>query len=101
MFNKFQPLSNSDINSDNIDDIYNSLIKSTEEVALATLPKKKNKCKNKPFQHPSVIQAREHLKNVSLAYHRTPSASSRIQLVSAKKDLEDAYLSTEVDFVNG
>ena len=40
VFNKFQPLSNSDINSDNIDDIYNNLIKSTEEVALATLPKK-------------------------------------------------------------
>ena len=41
------------------------------------------------------------MKNVSLAYHRTPSTSLKIQLVSAKKDLEDAYLNAEVDFVNG
>ena len=101
VFNKFQPLSNSDINSDNIDDIYNNLIKSTEEVALATLPKKKNKGKNKPSQSPTVTQAREHLKTVSLAYHRSPSTSLKIQLISAKKDLEDAYLNAEVDFVNG
>ena len=65
VFNKFQLLFNSDINSDNIDDIYNNLIKSTEEVALANLPKKNNKCKNKP----------SHLKKVSLTYHRRPSTS--------------------------
>ena len=40
VFNKFQSLANSEINSDNIDQVYNNLIKATEEVALATLPKK-------------------------------------------------------------
>ena len=40
VFNKFQSLSTSEINADNIEDVYNTLIESTEEVALATLPKK-------------------------------------------------------------
>ena len=50
-----------EMNSDNIDDFYNNSIKSTEEVALDTLPKKKIKSNNKPSHSPNVTQAREHL----------------------------------------
>ena len=41
VFNKFQSLSTSEINVHNIEDVYNTLIESTEDVALATLPKKR------------------------------------------------------------
>ena len=43
VFNKFQSLSTSEINADNIEDVYKNVIESTEEVALATLPKKREK----------------------------------------------------------
>ena len=33
VFNKFESLANSEINSDNIDQVYNNLIKATEKVA--------------------------------------------------------------------
>ena len=48
VYNKFQSLSTSDINTENVEDVYDNLIKSTEEVALATLPKKKSRSKSKP-----------------------------------------------------
>ena len=51
-------MSSSEINSDNIEDVYNTLIKSTEEVALATLPKKERKTKEKPSNSSSVNEAR-------------------------------------------
>ena len=47
VYNKFQSLSPVDIDADNVDDVYNSLIKSTEEVALATLPKNKDRGQTK------------------------------------------------------
>jgi len=43
VFNKFQLLSTTDVDTENVEDIYLKLIKSTEEVALATLPKKKRR----------------------------------------------------------
>ena len=42
----------------------------------------------------------KHLKSVSLSYHRSPK-SLKIQLIDAKKKLDDAYLNAEVDFING
>ena len=48
-----------------------------------------------------VIEARSRLKSVSLSYHRTSSQSLKIQLIEAKKKLDDAYLNAEVDFING
>jgi len=43
VFNRFKSLSTFEVNSDNIEDVYCTLIKSTEEVALATLPKREKK----------------------------------------------------------
>ncbi|XP_029633813.1 craniofacial development protein 2-like [Octopus sinensis] len=43
VYNTFQSLSTSEIDAENIEEVYSSLIKSTEEVALATLPKRKSK----------------------------------------------------------
>ena len=101
VYNKFNSLSTSEIDSENIEEVYNSLIKSTEEVALTTLPKKKNRGQSKPSNAPNVIEARNHLKSLSLAYHRSPSHSLKIKLISAKKNIDDAYLNAEVDFING
>ena len=101
VYNKFQSLSISEVNTDNIEEVYNNLVKSTEEVAMATLPKKKSRVQSKPSHSAGVIEARNHLNSVSLAYHHSPSQSRRIQLISAKKKLDDAYLNAEVDFING
>ena len=68
---------------------------------MATLPKKKSRVQSKPSHSAGVIEARNHLKSVSLAYYHSPSQSRRIQLISAKKKLDDAHLNAEVDFING
>ena len=65
VFNKFESLSTSYVDDDNIEDVYGTLIKCTEEVALATLPKKEKRSQNKPSNSPSVLEARSHMKKVS------------------------------------
>ena len=72
--------------------MFTELIKYTEEVALATLPKKEIRSQNKPSNSPSILEARSHMKTVSSSYHRSPSKALKIQLISAKKGLDDAYL---------
>ena len=99
--NKFQSLSPSDITSENVEDVYENLIKSTEEVALATLPKKKSRSQLKPSASQRVVDARSRLKSISLACHQTPSRAKKIQLIMAKKDLDDAYLDAEADYISG
>ena len=47
MYNRFQELSqNSNIDSDNIENIYNNLIKANDEVSQSILPKKSKSHKN-------------------------------------------------------
>ena len=101
VFNKFQSLSVSEITTENVEEVYGNLVKSTEEVAMATLPKKKKRAQSKPSQSLGVIEARNHLKSISLAYHHSPSQLLKIQLINAKKSLDDAYLNAEVDFISG
>ena len=101
VYNKFQSLSPVDIDADNVDDVYNSLIKSTEEVALATLPKNKGRGQAKSSSSPNVVEARNNLKSISIAYHKSPTQAKKIQLIMAKKTLDDAYLDSEVNFING
>ena len=87
--------------SENVEDVYENLIKSTEEVALATLPKKKSRSQLKPSASQRVVDARSRLKSISLACHQTPSRAKKIQLITAKKDLDDAYLDAEADYISG
>ena len=101
VFNKFQSLSTSEIDSDNVEEVYSNLIKSTEEVALATLPRKKTRSQNKPSASEKVADARCKLKSFSLAYHRFPTQSNQIRMIMAKKELEDSYLDAEVDYISG
>ena len=81
--------------------MYNSLIKSTEEVALATLPKNKGRGQAKSSSSQNVVEARNNLKSISIAYHKSPTQAKKIQLIMAKKTLDDAYLDSEVNFING
>ena len=101
VYNRFASLSSSEITTENVDDVHDTLVKSTEDVALATLPKKKSRTQAKPSHSSGVIEARSRLQAVSLSYHRSPSQSLKIQLIEAKKKLDDAYLNAEVDFING
>ena len=48
VFNKFQLLLAIDVDTEHVEDVYSKLIKSTEEVAIATLPKKKRRSEAKP-----------------------------------------------------
>ena len=77
VYKKFESLSTSQETAENIEEGYDTLVKSTEEVALATLPKKKNRTQFKHSHSLGVIEARSRLK------------------------LDGAYLNDEVDFING
>ena len=70
-------------------------------MALAALPKKKNRSQLKPSSSQRVADERSRLQSISLAYHKTPSHAGKIQLIMAKKDLDDAYLDAEVDYISG
>ena len=87
VYNKFQSLSTSEIDAENIEDVYSGLIVATEEIALATLPKKKSRGQSKPSNSPTVIEARNHLKSISLAYHHFPFQTLKMQMITASKIL--------------
>jgi hypothetical protein len=87
VFNKFSSLSTCDLSSDNIEDVYGTLIQCTEEVALETLPKKEKKSQIKPSNSPSVLEARSHLKAISLSYHRFPSTAQKSSLSAPRRIL--------------
>ena len=101
VFNKFQSLSTSEIDSENVEEVYSHLIKSTEEVAIATLPQKKTRSQLKPSASEKVADARCKLKSSSLAYHQSPTQPNQISMIMAKKELEEAYLDAEVDYISG
>ena len=77
-------------NDENFEDVYSKLIKSPEEAALATLPKKKRRSESKPTASQRVADARIKLKSISSAYHKDPSQSRGTELSIAKKQLDDA-----------
>ena len=99
--NRFQALPIHFIDNDSVDAVYENLIKTTEEVAIATLPKKKKGNSNKPCNTKKVKDARVTLKQISEKYHKVPTQAHKIQLIMAKKRLDDAYLDSEVDYING
>ena len=51
------------------------------------------------FDAHSVDLCRSNLKHISLAYHKTPSADLKVQLESAKLELDNAYLSAKEGFL--
>ena len=102
VFNKFQLLATTNIDKENyLEDVYSKLIKSTEDVALATLPKKKRRSESKPSASQCVVEARIKLKSIASAYHKAPSQSRGVELNKAKKKLDEAYLDAEVDYISG
>ena len=101
VFNKFQLVSTTGVDTENFEDVYSKLIKSREEVALATLPKKKRRSELKPTASQRVVDARIKLKSISSDYHKAQSQSRGTELNIAKKQLDDAYLDAEVDYIPG
>ena len=100
VFNKFSILSSEDIDSENIESAYENLVRSTKEIAISALPKRSDKFKSKPSNSDTVLEARASLKSITQNYHQTPTQENKIQLIMAKKNLDDAYLEAEVDFIN-
>lgn len=100
VYNKFQALSSPEISSDNAEEVYGNLVKSTEEVALAILPKKLKRSQTKPSAFPNVVTARSKLRRTSLEYDQFPSRLRKAAVVNAKKDLEDAYLEAEAEYIS-
>ena len=70
-------------------------------MALATLPQKKTRSQLKPSASEKVADARCKLKSSSLAYHQSPTQPNQISMIMAKKELEEAYLDAEVDYISG
>ena len=68
---------------------------------MATLPKKLKSKKNPTHSENSVVEARNHLKNISSIYHAHPSRANKNKLLAAKTSLDLAYVDAEVDYVNG
>ena len=69
VYNRFQELSpNSNIDSDNIETIYNNLIKANEEVSQSILPKKSKYHKNSIKSDEKVSLAREDISREMLTY---------------------------------
>ena len=65
VYNRFQELSDScNLDLDNIDSIYNKLIKANEEVALTTLPKKPKSKKKPTLSETNVVEAMNHLRDI-------------------------------------
>ena len=65
------------------------------------LPKKKAVAKNTPSRSQIVSEARDKLKYASLIYHAKPSILKKVALITAKKNLDNAYIESEADHING
>lgn len=68
---------------------------------MATLLKKKRRSESKPTASQRVADARIKLKSISSVYHKDPSQSRGTELNIAKKQLDDAYLEAEADYISG
>ena len=101
VYNRFQSLCDASDIEDSVEDIYGTLISCTEEVAKEMLPLKKKANKKETQNSTPVTRAREKLKETSLKYHKNPSRNLKQRLNAAKKDLDDAYLNAEADFIMG
>ena len=78
VYNRFEALSaNSDLQLNNIEEVYSNLISATESVAKDMLPKKLRGKQSRYADYPSVKLARNNLKTVSFEYHQNPSKNKR------------------------
>lgn len=100
--NKFQALyPDIVLEQSNLDESYSHLSKITEEIATELLPKKTKRTSFQPSTANVVEQARENLKRLSAEYHQSPTVLKRVSLKLAKRELDEAYLLAEADFING
>ena len=65
------------------------------------LPKKKSLTQNSPSHTQIVSEACEKLKSASLNYQPKPSILKKVALVTAKKNLDNAYIQADTDSING
>ena len=68
---------------------------------MATLPKKAKSKKKPTLSETKVVEARNHLKDISSIYHAHQSRANKNKLSAAKKALDLAYVEAEIAYVNG
>ena len=89
------------LDESNLDESYSHLTKITEEIAIQTLPKKKKSLPFTPSLAEVVEKAREKVRHLSSDYHQAPTVLKKVSLILGKRELDDAYLQAETDFING
>ena len=96
--NRFEELSKP---GDDIDTQYQNIITATEEVALHSLPKQK-KTKLSPISSHSIVnKARENVQAAVRKYQNDQSEFSRKAITKAQRELDEAYLTAETEFIQG
>ena len=88
------------LDAENLEESYSNLTTITEEVASSLLPKKQKATRFSPSTAEVVELAREKVKLTSSEYHRAPSVLNKISLTIAQRELDDAYLKAEADYIN-
>ena len=95
----FQSLCDVSDLTNSLEDTHDSLIACTEGDAKEMLPRKKKPVRNEAEKSTPVANARVKLKEISLKYHKNPSRDLNPKLKVAKKNLDEAYLKPEADFI--
>ena len=96
--NRFNILSGPD---DDIEERYNLLVKSTEDVALCILPKKVRTIEA-PLSFKDLVKgARKDLQKAKKRYEVIPTRSALKNTTEAQKRLDDSYLNAEAAFIQG
>ena len=96
--NKLDSLSTT---SDTIEDRYNNLIVSTEEVALNTLPKKE-KSKISPLSATDLVKkAKKELLQAKNTYAIKRTRSSFKRVTQAQQQLDEAYATVDAAYIQG
>ena len=96
--NRFEALSDP---SDDTEKRYTNLITSTEEIAVANLPKKERSKKKPLSQTQCVKNARKEFEKAKQNHDQRVTRNTIKELNRAKSRLDEAYLEAEAAFIQG
>lgn len=97
MKNHFEALSEP---SENIEAAYNNFNKSTEEIALSSLPKKDSQKYTLEFPRTSLI-TQKNIYEAKKCHETIPTTSSMKNISKAQRQLDNAYTTSEAECIQG
>ncbi|KAI8498644.1 hypothetical protein Bbelb_238460 [Branchiostoma belcheri] len=86
---------------DDAETTYNNLVKSTEEVSLSTLPKRKKGKTTPIISHKLVSSARKKVKEAASRHEKRPTRLTLKNVNKAQKQLDEAYVTAQAEFIQG